>query len=289
MKDTPLISIITPVYNGEKWIRNCLVSIEQQKFRNYEHIIIDGISNDETNSIIEEFQKNNSSIRLISEKDEGIYDAMNKGIDLAVGEWLYFLGSDDRLYTNETLEKVAACLKKTTSDICYGNVWAEKDNKLYDGEFNTEKILRKNISHQGIFYRKSVFSIAGNYEKKYKIEADYVFNLRCWVLKQIAFTYIHETIAFYSNHGISSKQNDISLRNDYPILVLSFILESKRTHSEKRELVSVASRKIILRYGIIYLLRLIKKAKSGQKYLMIEGLVKMVMDIPLLPFNKKLS
>ncbi len=103
--DIPLVSIIIPTYNSAKTLSKCLDSLVNQTFQNFEVIILDGKSSDDTVSISLRYTDIFKNIRLISERDKGIYHAMNKGIEMAKGEWLYFLGSDDYILENSTLEK----------------------------------------------------------------------------------------------------------------------------------------------------------------------------------------
>ena len=114
------ISIITPTFNSEKLIKICLSSVKDQNFQNYEHIIIDNSSNDKTLKIIKEF--NNPKIKLISENDNGIYDAMNKGINASSGEYLLFLNSDDKLIDRNFLSNVNKILLSKKIDILYSNI-----------------------------------------------------------------------------------------------------------------------------------------------------------------------
>src|SRR5262245_18365078 len=94
----PLISVIMPSYNSAETIRATLGSLDKQQFRDFELVVMDGGSFDSTIRIVELLASVDERVRLFSEKDKGIYDAMNKGIQAASGTWLYFLGSDDRLY-----------------------------------------------------------------------------------------------------------------------------------------------------------------------------------------------
>src|SRR5688572_23331397 len=102
--DSPMFSIIIPTLNSEAHIRRSLESVLHQSFPNFEILIVDGLSVDQTLSIVQ--QENDARITTYSEKDHGIYDAMNKGITLAKGKWLYFLGSDDVLYDNNVFQDV---------------------------------------------------------------------------------------------------------------------------------------------------------------------------------------
>src|SRR5215216_6167566 len=118
----PLLSIIIPTYNSEKTLSCCLQSVLNQTFKDFEILIIDGLSSDNTINVIKGY--NNSKIRVYSEKDKGIYDAMNKGIEKSAGEWLYFLGSDDQFFNEYVLEAIFQGNKDILkhSDYVYGNV-----------------------------------------------------------------------------------------------------------------------------------------------------------------------
>jgi glycosyltransferase involved in cell wall biosynthesis len=179
-------SIIVPTFDSGLSLSNCLTSIVNQTFTDYEVIIIDNNSKDNTLEIISDFSSKHNNIRWISESDRGIYDAMNKGIKIAKGSWLYFMGSDDRFYNNSVLSQISDSIKLTPNKILYGNVlidgdagWA-KNGQIYDGEFTLLKLIDRNISHQAIFYHKSVFKRQGGFNRKYEICADWDLNLRLW-------------------------------------------------------------------------------------------------------------
>ena len=207
---SPLISIIIPTCNSELSIFAALESVLNQTFKDFEVLIIDCLSTDETLKIVQSF--NDPRISLISENDNGIYDAMNKGGKLSVGKWLYFMGSDDTLYDENVLNNVCAFLLTTASEVIYGNVlingdcgWA-KDKEIYDGEFDMNKLFRKNICHQAIFYHTEVFKHAGGFNTSYKICADYDFNLK--TASKFSFKYIDLTIAKFNAGGISTNVGD---------------------------------------------------------------------------------
>lgn len=209
----PFFSIIIPTYNSASTINEAIESILVQGFIDYEILIIDGKSIDSTLTIVNKF--NDERISVISEDDKGVYDAMNKGINLAKGKWLYFLGSDDELFDSNTLGKVYCFIKKNASSkIIYGNVefkselpfWAN-GRKVYDGRFNYKKLLNKNICHQAIFYNSSFLNEHGFiYSLKFKVCSDWDFNLRVW--EKSTFKYLNETIAKFDSGGISSNHSD---------------------------------------------------------------------------------
>jgi len=203
-----MLSIIIPTYNAEKSISIALDSILFQSYKSLEIIIVDGLSSDKTTKIVEGYAKKDARIRFISEKDEGIYDAMNKGIKAANGEWILFLGSDDKLYNNIILEEVFNMSEVNDFNVIYGNVkvvgntpWA-KDGDIYDGEFSTAKILNKNICHQCIFYKKQFVKMIGKYNINYKTCADWDYNLRCW--SKTSFLYLPKVIANFNAGGVST-------------------------------------------------------------------------------------
>jgi glycosyltransferase involved in cell wall biosynthesis len=199
-------SIIIPTYNSASTLRRCLDSIIAQDFINFEILIMDGLSTDNTLKVAQDYH--DPRIKIYSEQDKGIYDAMNKGISVANGKWLYFMGSDDILYDNNVLSVISKCISPKNK-IVYGNVfidgnttWAS-DGQLYDGYFPLSKILKKNISHQALFYHSSVFKENGGYNINYKICADWDFCLKCY--SKYDFTYLNTVIAGFKAGGISSK------------------------------------------------------------------------------------
>jgi glycosyltransferase involved in cell wall biosynthesis len=195
----PKLSIITVVYNSVKSLEETILSVINQDFDNFEYIIIDGGSTDGTLEIIKKYQYR---ITLwISEPDEGIYDAMNKGIRLSKGKWVYFLGADDIFYNNLVLQNMSK-LMFDTSKVYYGNVLFKSKNIIYDGAFDFFKIATRNICHQSILYCRQVFE-EFNYNLRYKIYADYDLNLKLFNHKKIKFKYINLTIAIFNDNGLS--------------------------------------------------------------------------------------
>ena len=195
----PLFSIITVVFNGNKTLESTIESVVSQSFVNFEYIIIDGGSTDGSIDIISKYQEKISY--WSSEPDEGIYDAMSKGIKFAKGDFIYFLGSDDLLFNNEVLNKLSTFLV-SKNKVYYGNVLFKKRNAIYDGKFNSLKIVTRNISHQSIFYPKEVFE-KYNFKTEYKIFADYDLNLKLYGNSSYKFQYIPLTIALFNDEGAS--------------------------------------------------------------------------------------
>lgn len=211
-KNKPLISIVTVVFNGEKTLEHTIKSVIQQSYDNVEYIIIDGGSNDGTLDIIKKYE--NQIDYWVSEPDKGIYDAMNKGVRAVNGEWVYFLGADDILY--DILQKIAEELNPLKKAV-YGDVYMPNKHKLYDGKFTRFKLMFNNICHQAIFYNKKVF-INNGFNLKYKILADYAFNLS--IYNEQAFKYVPILVSYYNDSdGVSSLNKDDVFQNDRLMLI----------------------------------------------------------------------
>ncbi len=206
--NSPLISIIIPAYNSAATIGACLDSIANQKFKDFEIIIVDGASEDKTISIAESYRQKHKAINIVSQPDSGVYDAMNKGIKMANGKWLYFLGSDDKIYESSTLENVASYLKSTDAEVIYGNVFSKRFSGVYAGEVKKNDFIQKNICHQSIFFKKSVFQKTGLFDLRYKAHADWDHNMKWFLSDKIKHTYIEMTIADYADGGFSSRIGD---------------------------------------------------------------------------------
>jgi glycosyltransferase involved in cell wall biosynthesis len=219
---TPFLSIIIPVYNAREKLQAAIGSIVSQTFTDYEVIIIDGLSTDGSIELIKSYEKEHNYIKYVSEADKGIYDAMNKGIDMAKGEWLYFLGSDDYILGNSTLEKFIELGDLERFDFVYGNVCSPEYGENYDGYFDIKKILSKNICHQAVFVQKKLFRRLGKFNTHYKQLADYDFNLRAMFNRKVRKKHIDLNIAYYSPAGSSSVNSDVKFIRDKDYLVLKY-------------------------------------------------------------------
>jgi glycosyltransferase involved in cell wall biosynthesis len=202
----PLISIITVVYNGGATLEKTIRSVTRQIYPCWEYIIVDGGSRDGTLDIIHACK--GQITKYVSEPDKGVYDAMNKGIRMAGGEWILFLGSDDVFADEKVLAAVFGDIDHTGCDLLYGNVISTSYKGPYDGEFTFEKLLSRNISHQAIFYKKSLFDRIGDYNLRYRAHADWDLNIRCFADKSIRVKYMDIIVAEFGAGGISS-QHDV--------------------------------------------------------------------------------
>ena len=213
-------SIIIPTFNSEDTIGVALSSIMIQSVQDLEVVIIDAASTDYTLKIAEDFQ-DKLSIRIYSEPDKGIYDAMNKGIKLSKGRWLYFMGSDDRLFEATTLKKILDTINQKNVEIIYGNVYSTLFNGTYNGEFSYKKLSQQNICHQAIFFKKIVFQKIGCFNIRFKSLADWDHNIRWFYSSKIRNKFVDITVANYAEGGFSSKYTDTLFLKKKDRLLLS--------------------------------------------------------------------
>lgn len=204
--DKPLVSIISVIFNGEKDLEQSINSVINQSYDNIEYVIIDGGSTDNTINIIHKY--NEAIDYWISEKDAGIYDAMNKGIAASSGEWLYFLGVDDLLFDHNTIFNVFKSNNYNKIDIVYGEVDTfpqMMDVNLPDKLSVSSLYLKTTCCHQSIFAHKSCLI---EFDTKYKLAADldWLFGV---VLSGKKTMKIDQKIALYSLEGASTSNKDL--------------------------------------------------------------------------------
>jgi len=206
--ENKLFSIITVSFNSEKSIAATIESVLHQNCKDFEYIIVDGKSTDKTIEIIKSyesiFKEKKISYSWISEKDNGIYDAFNKGVKLAKGEWVSFLGSDD-IYKKHALESYKYHIKNLDKniDIIHSEVKVG-DRKIIKGKWSWKVFRRKmNIAHVGAFHHKDYFKKYDLFDTSYKIAGDYELLLRAKnKLRTVKFD---EITAIMGDGGISNQ------------------------------------------------------------------------------------
>lgn len=208
----PKISIITVVYNAESTLLQTMDSVSLQTYPNIEYLIIDGKSTDGTLEII---KKNQQRIQYwISEKDKGIYDAMNKGIKASTGDWLIFLGADDVFYNEEVLHNIFRDNDLRNVDFLYGDVVLKIKQRIFGGSRTYDELISRNINHQSIFYRKNIFERMGLFNLRYKILSDYQFNLQIFRNPFLIKKYVPGIITLYYDKGRSNQIIDGNFYED---------------------------------------------------------------------------
>ncbi len=213
-KSKPLISIITVTYNAVNSVDTTIRNILNQTYKWYELVIIDGGSTDGTVQIIQEY--NDKLSYWISENDNGVYDAMNKGISHSHGDWVIFMNSGDLFATNSVLEDVFSKNKiKSYISILYGNTIVKNTSKiiippaaLKKGFFHFETIC-----HQSIFFRREAFNTIGYFNTQFKIVAD-----RAWLLKssimKLPSQYLPINICIWDQNGFSTRNSVLSIKEN---------------------------------------------------------------------------
>lgn len=208
------ISIITVCHNASNWIKQSIESVIHQDYKNIEYIIIDGDSQDNTREIVERYS--DAITKFISEPDHGIYNAMNKGIKIASGDYLYFLGSDDYLIDNSVISDVVDFIAKNPEhDFFYGNIEVRPSSqapyihKPPKPEFVLEELVCGCLPHQASFAHFSLFDKlkVGLFNEHYNSASDYEWfvKLASFVFEEgKQFSYFDRTIASYNGEGTSS-------------------------------------------------------------------------------------
>ncbi len=202
-----LVSVLTPCYNSVKTIEKTLECIENQTYKNIEYIIVDGGSTDGTLEIIEKHRSRlPEQFTLISEKDNGIYDAMNKGIGLAKGKLIGIVNSDD-WYEEDTVEQVVKHYQGNPCEVVYGMQRTylngkEKATFIYHHDFLSEQM----ITHPTCFVTKDTYRELGVFDLKYRSAADYDLMLRFYESKKVVFTPVYQVLSNFQLGGMSSSQ-----------------------------------------------------------------------------------
>ena len=194
-----IISIITATYNSGKTLRNTLDSVLRQTYSDYEHIIIDGASSDDTLAIVREYEaRYKGRLSYISEPDKGLYDAMNKGLALAAGNVVGILNSDDFYTSDDILERVAAAMSDTTIDAVYGDIHFVHDEDVTKCTryYSSKRFRRWQMrlgfmpAHPSFYCRRSVYLRYGFFDASYRIAADFESLLRFLFVHRIRTRYL---------------------------------------------------------------------------------------------------
>lgn len=229
MREAIKISIITPCFNSAKTIRDTLNSVLAQGYENLEHIIIDGKSTDGTLDLVNEYkEKAPYEVKIISEKDNGIYDAMNKGIRMATGELVGIINSDD-WYEPDAIEKTLRTFQHQKYEIVYGMVRIYQDEKIREFQFfSHEFMLQHMICHPSCFVTRAVYDDFGLFDLKYKSSADYDWMLKRFSEGKTTFSTNYEIIANMRVGGMSGSnqgyRETLKLQLEYKQIPYSYYL-----------------------------------------------------------------
>ncbi len=205
------VSIITATYNSAAHIAGCITSVHRQTYNNIEHIVVDGASKDKTVELIKSMP--NRVTRIISEPDKGIYDAMNKGIQLATGDVIGILNSDDFFTANDVIEKIVTVFQSNSVEGVYGDVCFVRPTDLtkvvryYSAALFKPSMLRFGFMppHPSFYVRKEKYQNLGLYKTDYKIAADYELLIRFLKVNQLKTRYLNFCVVTMRTGGDSTR------------------------------------------------------------------------------------
>lgn len=206
----PLFSIVTPTFNSGPKLDTTIQSVLTQQRGLLEYFVVDGGSTDGTVSRLKAY---GSGLQWQSQPDRGVYDAMNTGIGLAQGQFLYFLCAGDTLRPG-ILQKVAGLLPRDPHLFAYGSIHECLLDRRFNGRYSRLKLSRVNICQQAIFYGRGIFDLVGRFNLRYPILADYVHNLRCFGHADVRKLYLDEVIAEFEGNGLSAFGRDEAFLED---------------------------------------------------------------------------
>ena len=207
------VSIITATYNSAATVKSCLDSVSKQSYSHIEHLLIDGASSDDTLKILNLYAQNHFDIKVISEPDKGIYDALNKGVKMATGDVIGFLHSDDMLSSGDVIETIVAHFKHESlhgvfGDLKYVDFFNSKLTKRYWRSSNFSLSKLKNgwmPPHPTLFLRRELYMEYGLFNINFEIAADYDFILRIFKNPQLKFKYLPRVLVLMREGGASNK------------------------------------------------------------------------------------
>ena len=219
------ISIITITFNSAKTIQRALESVQSQTYKDIEHIVVDGASKDGTKERIEAYAKAHPNVRWVSEPDEGIYNAINKGISMATGDVIGFLHSDDVFYSPDSIGKIANSFADSQTDVVYGDLQYCHEGKVVrrwkSNDFHPRALKYGWMPpHPTVYVRREVYGQVGKYDEWFRISADYDMMLRIFTGRYTSH-YIPEVLVSMETGGASNKNTRARLsktQEDYIVL-----------------------------------------------------------------------
>lgn len=221
----PKLTIITINLNNKAGLQKTMESVFAQNFTDYEYIIIDAGSTDGSKELIEKNQ--NKLVYWVSEKDEGIYNAMNKGIAKAQGDLVVFLNSGDYYVSDNLLLYAANRIDIGKADVFFCSfifdnpvsniiVVSDDSGNTYDWD-----LQNSNFPHPATFYKRSIFSTIGMFDENYKILGDFDWNARALINHRVAFQYVNLITAFFRADGVSNAANHVNTFEHEKNIILS--------------------------------------------------------------------
>ncbi len=210
------LSVITVCYNAEESIEKTMQSVLSQSYENIDYLIVDGQSTDSTLDIVRRYQEKYKNIRLISEKDSGIYNAMNKGASHAQGEYIYYLNSGDMFPDEKIVEQVMRQIEKNRPDIVYGDIDVDYGTHRHKICYAKQKRLKRlwialgiTVCHQAVFAKTSLIKARG-FDESFKLWADQEWMMYL-LKKNVMVETIELPVCVYDGFGASSSAVNLEL------------------------------------------------------------------------------
>ena len=262
------LSIITVNLNNKDGLQKTIDSVISQTYKDFEWIIIDGGSTDGSKELIEKYS--DYITYWVSEPDKGIYNAMNKGIVKAHGEYLNFMNSGD-LFASPTVLQVIFS-KKQIADIIYGNVIICSPHKrktlkrFHSNHIYASDLYKSTINHQSSFIRRELFTKYGYYDEKLKIVSDWKFFFETIIIHNCSTNYVDIDIAVYNLDGISSYEGDLLMKERNSVMqsfLPHFAIEDYNTNFITNEVMKYRLSKYL--FSLLY--RLVIRYEKFKKYI----------------------
>ncbi len=246
----PVLSIITINYNNKKGLEDTIVSVTGQTIKHFEFIIIDGGSTDGGKEVIDNYK--NSVTYSVSEKDNGVYDAQNKGIKAAKGDYLLFLNSGDTFYNTRVIEEFYKFIDSEKPAIAYGDsnlVCPDKKDEILrqPEKLDLHYFFRRTLNHQATFIKRELFFGYGLYDLNYRICADFDFFFKVFVNQPQYFKHFNCVVCNYMNDGISSSSKNY----DQMVSEKQTILKKNLSKEEYNRFYKGYRQEIPLKYRIL--------------------------------------
>jgi glycosyltransferase involved in cell wall biosynthesis len=216
-----MITIITINFNNSQGLGKTLASTSRQTFKDFQHVIIDGGSSDDSKQVIASYSHEHTVV--VSERDDGIYHAMNKGISLSYGEYLLFLNSGDVLFSKDTIRRCSE-FRHNGQDLIIGMAefksGGRKRRLIRVGSIGLAHFIQNSLPHSATLIRRDAFERFGFYDQKQKICADWKFFLIALYQFDATFVFIHETISVFDGSGISSQPENQAIIKEEKVMTL---------------------------------------------------------------------
>ncbi|MBA3709428.1 MAG: glycosyltransferase [Planctomycetes bacterium] len=208
----PMVTVVTPVFNGERCLQRCIASVAAQDYPNIEHVIVDGCSKDGTRAVFERAAAGRENLHFFSEPDAGVYDAMSKGVRMARGEYIHILNADDRYAANNVLSTTIANMERNRLDLCHARArQVTGDNETvceFGRDVDFETLLKKmRVAHPTVVVRRSVYERFGTFSIGFRIAADHEFLLRVW--NRISVGFIPDLHVLMEIGGVSTQNANV--------------------------------------------------------------------------------